>query len=74
MLYTRHARKRMRIRRVTPEQVESVYRYYDTAVPGLGGCRNYFKAFPEQRRKIRITIAETPAGPLVVTVTEDPLP
>ena len=74
MIYTRHARKRMRIRRITPEQAESVYRDYETAVPGLGGCRNYFKAFPEQRRKVRITIAEMPAGPLVVTVTEDPLP
>jgi len=74
MLYTRHARERMRTRRITPEQVESVYRDYETAVPGSGGCRNYFKAFPEQRRKIRITIAETPAGPLAVTVTEDPLP
>ena len=74
MLYTRHARKRMRTRLISPAQVESVYRDYETAVPGLCGCRNYFKAFPEERRKIRITIAETPAGPLVVTVTEDPLP
>jgi hypothetical protein len=74
MLYSRHARKRMRKREISRAQVESVYRGYETAAPGLGGCHNYFKAFPEQRRKIRITIAETPAGPLVVTVTEDPLP
>jgi hypothetical protein len=48
-------------------QVESVYREYETAVPGRLRRRNYFKVFPEERRVVRVTVAETPAGPLVVT-------
>jgi hypothetical protein len=73
MLYTRHARKRKRTRQISPAQAESVYRDYETAVPARFGRRNYFKGFPEERRAVRITVAETPAGPLVVTVAEIPL-
>jgi hypothetical protein len=53
--------------------VESVYRDYETAVPARFGRRNYFKGFPEERRAVRIAVAETPAGPLVVTAAEIPL-
>ncbi len=68
MLFTRHARKRMRTRQISPAQVESVYRDYETAVPARLGRRNYFRVFPEQRRVVRVTVAETFAGPPVVTV------
>jgi hypothetical protein len=73
MLYTRHARKRMRTRQISPAQAESVYRDYETAVPGRLGRRNYFKVFQDERRVVRVTVAKTPAGPLVVTVAEIPL-
>jgi hypothetical protein len=74
MLYTRHARKRMKIRRITPEQVESVYRDYETAVPAGLWRRNYFRVFPDQRRVVRVTVAAaTSAGPLAATVAEIPL-
>jgi hypothetical protein len=73
MFYTRHARSRMRTRKISPAQVESIYSGYESAVPARFGRRNYFKAFPKERRVVRVTVAETPAGPLVVTVAEIPL-
>jgi hypothetical protein len=73
MIYSKHAREQMANRKITEKQVESTYRSYDTAVPGRAGCRNYFKTYPAEGRRIRVTIAETGAGALVVTVAEDPL-
>ncbi len=73
MIYSKHARSRMAVRRITEAHVESVYRNYDTSTPARAGRRNYYKTFRAERRKIRVTIAESPAGPLVVTVAEEPL-
>lgn len=58
---------------ITQGQVETAYRDYDSAVPGKAGCRNYFNAFPGERRKLRVTIVETPRGALVLTVAEVPI-
>jgi hypothetical protein len=63
----------------------ALYRYLaDVRYPAKGSALGDLLFLPadgqrfalgiEQRRKIRITVAETPAGPLLVTVTEDALP
>jgi hypothetical protein len=73
MIYSKHAREQMASRKIAEKHVESMYRSYDTAAPGRAGCHNYFKAYPAEGRRIRVTIAETAAGARVVTVAEDPL-
>jgi hypothetical protein len=60
-------------RKITDLHVRTVYESYETAVPARLGRRNYFRAFPQERRVLRITVAETSAGPLVVTVAEIPI-
>jgi hypothetical protein len=64
MIYTYHARKQMREREISKDEVESIVRNYDTCVPALDDCRNYFKRF--QNRKLRVTMS--PDGDEVVTV------
>jgi hypothetical protein len=73
MIFTQHARLRMSERGITEAQVVDTYRGYETALPGSDGRRNYFKTYAAEGRKIRVTIAETKEGPVVVTVAEDPL-
>jgi Domain of unknown function (DUF4258) len=64
--FSRHARRRMEQRGVTPGEVESILRQPDRVEPSLKGRRNAFGPVPGGAA--RVTIRETTQELVVVTV------
>ena len=66
--YDRHARRRMRWRRISETEVEEAIRDPDRLAPTVRGRINSFKRIGN--REIRVTFVETDTGILVITAVD----
>ena len=69
--YTRHARERMRERRISEAEVKYVIHNYDVSFPGHGENTiiSYVATTPSGR-KIRVVIKETEETRLIISVMD----
>ncbi|MDP2727817.1 MAG: DUF4258 domain-containing protein [Dehalococcoidia bacterium] len=67
IIFDRHARRRMRDRGLSPEEVFLAIREPDKTEPTLKGRRNAFKQL-EPQKAIRVTYLEQGGSILVITV------
>ena len=65
--FTRHARNRMRLYRVTQAEVTDALRQPDRVTPTSSGEQHAWKQIP--RGWLRVTYAQEGQGSLVITVT-----
>lgn len=68
VIYTRHARRRMRWREVTEDEVEEAIRHPDRLEPCQRGRTNAFKLIGT--RHIRVTFRASEAAIVVITVVD----
>ena len=66
--YDRHARRRMRWRRISEEEVEETIRNPDRLEPTNRGRTNAFRWMGD--RHIRVTLIQSESGILVITVVD----
>ena len=66
--YDRHARRRMRWRRISETAVEDTVADPDRVEPSIRGRTNAYKQIGD--RQIRVTFVETENGILIITVVD----
>lgn len=66
--YDRHARRRMRWRRISETEVEEAVVDPDRVEPSIRGRTNAYKQIGD--RQIRVTFVETENGILIITVVD----